>query len=226
MKILVFDTCFNKSYIVLREDNKILDSKIVYSDEKNYHSAFLIPELRNILIKNNIQIKNLDYIGINTGPGSFTGIRTGVTVARVLAQQANIELIGVESLKILSRINKTPKNTLVVTDARKNNVYTALYDSNNNEIIKPVLEAKDKILDYINNDTYVVTDSAINLYLKEKGIDSHNYEDNDNDIGLYLSDIVYEIINNNDENEYHWAKVKPLYPQRPSITKPKDINNV
>lgn len=224
MKILVFDTCFNKSYIVLREDNTILSSKIINSTEDNYHSAYVIPEIRNILKDNNIQIKDLEAIGINIGPGSFTGIRAGITIARVLAQQTNLKLIGIESLMILSKLNKTEKKSLIVTDARKNKVYTALYDKQNT-LIKPKLEDKENIIKYIDNNTYIISDKTINKYLNELNIESTIYEENDGNFGLYLSEITYNKIKENKE-DFNWAKVKPLYIQQPSITKPKEIKNV
>lgn len=225
MKILVFDTCFNKTYIVLREDEKIIFSKNIDSTEENYHSAYLIPEIRNLLKGNNLLIKDLDAIGVNIGPGSFTGIRAGITIARVLCQQAELKLVGIESLKILSRINKTKKNTLIVTDARKNKVYLALYDENANTLIEPKLEDKEKIAEYINENNFVITDNSIGNYLKEINIDYTPYEENDEDFGLYLSEIVYKELKSK-KDDFHWAKVKPLYIQQPSISKPKELKNV
>ncbi len=225
MKLLVFDTCFNKSHIVLRENEKIISCKIINSNEHNYHSAYLIPEIRNILRDNKIFIKDLDAIGVNIGPGSFTGIRAGITIARVLAQQSNIELIGVSSLQILAKSNTTSKNSLILLDARKNKVYLGLYDYHNNEIIKPMLTEKENIKNYINDDVFIITDKQTNQYLKENNIKAEEYENFEDKIGLYLSEITYNLLNSKDDY-YHWAKVKPLYIQQPSITKPKEQNNV
>lgn len=225
MKTLIFDTCFNKTYIVLRENDNILFSKNIVSTDENYHSAYLIPEIRNILKANNILIKDLDTIGVNIGPGSFTGIRAGITIARVLCQQAELKLVGIESLRILSKLNTTKNNSIVLTDARKNKVYLAVYDCNGNAIIKPKLEEKDKITEYIDKDIFVITDNSIGNYLKELNIQSMQFEENDNDFGLYLSNIVYSELNNT-KDDFHWAKVKPLYIQQPSISKPKELKNV
>ncbi len=221
MKILVFDTCFNKTYIVLREDNNILASKIIESDSRNYHSVYLIPEICNILKENKILIKDLYAIGVDIGPGSFTGIRAGITIARVLAQQANIKLAGIESLRILAKINNKKNNTLVMTDARKNNVYIAKYDINNNSYLKPILEAKENIEKHINSKDTIITDISTGIFLKEKGYSSINYEEHDNMTGIHLSDIVYSELKEN-STDFNWAKVKPLYIQPPSITKPKE----
>lgn len=225
MNILVFDTCFNKSYLVLRQEDKIIASKIIDSTETNYHSAYLIPEIRNILKDNNLLLKDIDVIGVNIGPGSFTGIRAGITIARVMAQQTGIKLVGIESLKVLSKINQSGKNTLVITDARKNKVYLALYNQNNDDIISPKLEDKERITDYINNDLIIITDKSIGSYLQENKINSIIYEDIESDFGLNLSELVQKELKS-DKNDFHWAKVKPLYIQKPSITKPKATENV
>lgn len=224
MLVLSFDTCFNKTYIVLRRDNKILANEVISSTEKEYHSVFLIPKIRDILKTNNILIKDLNAISVNIGPGSFTGIRAGITIARVLCQQSNIKLIGVPSLQILSFLNKTEKVTNVVLDARKNKVYFGKY-LNGKILQNPQLVELDEIQNVIENDSFVISDNKISEILKEKEINSIVYEQNDNDLGLYLSDISYEMLLNSEDN-FNWAKVKPLYIQPPSITKPKECKNV
>ena len=109
MKILVFDTCLDKMYVTLAEDDKILSSKIVTN---KYHSAFLISTIKELLKANNLTPQNIDAIGTNIGPGSFTGIRACTTVARMFAQQLNIPAVGISSLEILSKINNTEKTVL------------------------------------------------------------------------------------------------------------------
>ena len=104
MKLLAFDTCLDKTYILLRDDDKILSSKILKSDEKNYHSAYLISTIAKVLKENSMTPRDIDAIAINVGPGSFTGIRACTTVARVMAQELNIKAIGISSLEILSRV--------------------------------------------------------------------------------------------------------------------------
>lgn len=223
MITLVFDTCFNKTYIVLRKDDKILNNIVIESDEANYHSVYLIPKIRDILQKHSMLVKDVDAIGVNIGPGSFTGIRAGITIARVLSQQANLKLIGINSLQILSKLNKTEKNTVIVTDARKNKVYYALYNKNE-EIISPMLLDKDELLSKI-SDEVVVCDNSIFEFLNQNGINAINYENNDSELGLFLDELV-NITLKTKQDDFHWAKVKPMYIQPPSISKPKELKNV
>ena len=121
MITLAFDTCLDKMYAVLKKDGEIISSRIVENKDNKYHSAFLISTLQEIMSENNIKPQDIDLIGVNIGPGSFTGIRACVTVARVMAQQLNCKAVGVSSLEILSKISDN--NPLVALDARKNCVY-------------------------------------------------------------------------------------------------------
>lgn len=224
MLILNFDTCFNKTYITLRNNENIIENIVVSSTDKDYHSVFLIPKIRDILRKNNILIKDLTAIGVNIGPGSFTGIRAGITIARVLAQQANLKLVGVPSLQILSKINKNCGKTTVILDARKNKVYFAEYDGDKT-VTEPMLVEVDLLVEKTDKNSFIVTDSKMYELLKENGLNSVKYEENDSDLGLYLDDITYKMLKNSD-NDFNWAKVKPLYIQPPSISKPKAVKNV
>ena len=115
MWMLAFDTCLDKTYVTLTDGVKF-ENKIILSNDKNYHSAYLISTIVEVLKE-----EGLDCVAIDIGPGSFTGIRACVTVARMLAQQLNIKAVGVSSLEILSRI--LGDNDLVALDARKNKAY-------------------------------------------------------------------------------------------------------
>ena len=123
--LLTFDTCLNKTYVTLSDNEKIIDSRVIENKNEKYHSAFLISTIADILKKQNLMMQDIQAIGTNIGPGSFTGIRACVTVARVIAQQLNCPLVGVSSLEILSRLNKKSGNTAIMLDARKNQFYLA-----------------------------------------------------------------------------------------------------
>ena len=103
MKILAFDTCLDKTYVTLFDGEKYIN-KTILSTGENYHSAYLISTIVEILKSANLSPNDLDFISTDIGPGSFTGIRACTTVARMLAQQLDIGLVGVSSLEILSKI--------------------------------------------------------------------------------------------------------------------------
>lgn len=222
MKILSFDTCFSKTHIILSENETILSKKIAESDDTTYHSVHLLPMIVEILKEQNLSISDLDAIGINIGPGSFTGIRISATVARVFAQQANLKLVGIPSLQILSKINTTKENSTIILDARKNKVYFAVYDKNNNVIQEPMLLDKDELIHSINTSSNIISDLSIGKFLKENKVNFVNFEEYEQNIGEYLMLLTNKILNENPNNDFNFAKLKPLYIQPPSISKPKE----
>ena len=176
MKILYFDTCFDKAYIVLNDGGKQLSSKVIESTERNYHSAYLVSEICSILKENGLFVKDLNAIGFNKGPGSFTGIRASCVIARVFAQQFNIKLLGISSLEILPRLQDCgyQHETAAVLDARRHKAYFGLY-KNGIEITAPCLKDIDELPELINKDTVVISDSAAGAFLLEKGISSLDF---------------------------------------------------
>ena len=201
MNILAFDTCLDKTYITLIIDNKIVKSKIISSDGENYHSAYLISTIVNILKEAKIKPKDLDIIATDIGPGSFTGIRACVTVARVLAQQLNIKVIGISSLEILSKI--LGDNDLVVLDARKNKAY--VYD----EDIKGAIELEQ--VNELVKDRRVITDNSLLEMLNKNTTNAISYQNGNYPLGDILSKLALT------KDAIEWAKLKPLYIQPPPI---------
>lgn len=196
MIILAFDTCLDKMYAVLKKDSNILASRVIENHDNKYHSAFLISTLQEIMSENGIKPQDIDLIATNIGPGSFTGIRACVTVARVLAQQLNCKAVGISSLEILAKC--AGEKPLVALDARKNSAY--LYKDG---------EIKGAIaIDEINTDGYtVLTDDKLQPILGGTSYQQMN---------LPLGEILAELA---EQNSYDsdWRKLKPLYIQPPPM---------
>ena len=217
MKILTFDTSLDKTYVTLSDNSVFLADEIIENHNEKYHSAFLIPTIVSILKNNKLTMQDIDVIGTNIGPGSFTGIRACVTVARVMAQQLNIPLVGVSSLEILSQINNSQNKTIVVLDARKQQFYTASYKSGQ-EIQEPKLISKEELLKIDFENTKVISDEVSHDVLKEISVDTSIYTRINADLGKYLNALVTDKILSAQNDVYIWAKLKPLYLQAPPVT--------
>jgi tRNA threonylcarbamoyl adenosine modification protein YeaZ len=126
MYLLTFDTSLNRTYITLSRDEKILVFQIIGSENGIYHSEFLISAVDKILKDNSLEMKDINAVATNIGPGSFTGIRTCNTVARVMGQQLGIDVVGVCSLEIISLLNKTQKKRFVLWMREKQSVCCCL----------------------------------------------------------------------------------------------------
>ena len=215
MNILTFDTTLNKTYISFLKDNEIIENPIIENIDDKYHSAFLIQELAIILKKNNLKMQDIDVIGINIGPGSFTGIRACTTVARVIAQQTNALLVGISSLEILSKINNQNEKTLVTLDARKSSAYAAIYQDGI-EIEPPHILKLEELYTKA-RDLTIISDAFLFNKLREKKIKTINYEEGNYPLNEYLAKIVIERLTSYENSTFNWATVKPLYIQSPSI---------
>lgn len=198
MITLAFDTCLDKMYAVIKKDGKILSSRVVENRDNKYHSAFLISTLQEIMSENGIVPKDIDLIATNIGPGSFTGIRACVTVARVMAQQLECRAVGVSSLEILSKI--ADGKPLVALDARKDSAY--LYCDGE---IKGAVKLDD-VKNIIATGKYdVITDDKLQPILGGKSYQQGKYS---------LGEILAELAENTSA-EGNWRKLKPLYIQPP-----------
>lgn len=198
MITLAFDTCLDKMYAVLKKDGEILASKVVENTGNKYHSAFLISTLQEIMSLNDVTPQDVNLIAVNIGPGSFTGIRACVTVARVMAQQLDCKAVGVSSLEILSRL--ADKNPLVALDARKDSAYL-YYDGEIRGAIR-----LEEVQEIIKNGEYsVITDDKLQPILG-----GTSYQQITCQLGEILADIA-----ENKNAEGNWRKLKPLYIQPP-----------
>ena len=203
MKILVFDTCLDKMYVTLTDNEKILSSKIVTNKDNKYHSAFLISTIKSVLKENSLNPQDLNAIGTNIGPGSFTGIRACTTVARTMAQQLKLPAVGISSLEILEQISKG-KNTAVALDARKNCAYFLI----NGEIKGAMqLEEVEQILQ--KGDYTLITDDKL-----QQRLGGTSYQQEQYPLGDILAKLTYEKLKT---NECKWQELKPLYIQPPPM---------
>ena len=205
MKILAFDTCLDKTYITLAEDDKVLRSETIVSDGQNYHSAYLISTIVKVLKELNLTPKDIDMIATDIGPGSFTGIRACTTVARVLAQQLDIKAVGISSLEILSKI--LGGNDLVALDARKNKAY--IYDGD----IKGAIELEQ--VDELVKGRTLITDNSLLERFSQFTDKAVSYQVSDYPLGEILAHLAYEKAIDNDKTD--WRKLKPLYIRPPPV---------
>ena len=101
------------------------------NDEKYSHSTKLHSFTNEVISDSKITINELSAIAVSKGPGSYTGLRIGVAAAKGLCFSLDIPLISVSTLLILSKQIKISSGLILpVLDARRNEVYSAIYDAN------------------------------------------------------------------------------------------------
>lgn len=114
-------------------EGKIFAERMV--NNKRTHSVNLLPMVRDVLADAGIDKNMLDGIAVTTGPGSFTGLRIGMSTAKSLAQVLNLPVAGVPTLESLAYPLSGQAGLICpVLNARKNELYAALYRSNGKEL--------------------------------------------------------------------------------------------
>ncbi len=126
MKILAFETTSHVASVAVLSDEMLLGEFTI--NHPKTHSQKLMPMLEMLLEALEIKISEFDYLAVTSGPGSFTGVRIGVATVKGLAQPHNIPVIAVSSLEALCQPFMGFEGLICpIMDARKNEVYTALY---------------------------------------------------------------------------------------------------
>ena len=129
--LLHIETCTKMCSVALSKNGQLLDC--IENDAENFiHGEYLTVFIEEILAKNNLLPNQLAAVSFSSGPGSYTGLRIGLSTAKGLCFALSIPLISVSTLKVLAFIGKQqhPNSTLVpMLDARRNEVYCEIFNS-------------------------------------------------------------------------------------------------
>ena len=138
MKILALDSSgLVASVAILTEEVMLAEYTVNY---KKTHSQTLLPMLEEIVKMVEMDLSEVDAIAVASGPGSFTGLRIGSATAKGLGLALNKPIIPVPTLDGLAyNLYGTDQLICPMMDARRNQVYTGIYEFNNNEfsVLKP-----------------------------------------------------------------------------------------
>lgn len=164
MLILALDTSTQSASIALLDDSVIL-CEININLGVN-HSVVVLPAIHDLCRISHTEIGNIDLFACTRGPGSFTGLRVGISTVKGIALATGKPVVGVSTLDALA-YNLVSSEMLVcpMLDARKNQVYTALYRTKPDNILEikeheRIVDVKD-FLSNIDNKTLFVGDGAM-----------------------------------------------------------------
>ena len=122
MRILAIETSGSAFSVALAEKGKLV-SEIFWRSGLR-HSELLVPAIKRILKKARWKINSIKKVAVSTGPGSFTGIRVGLSCAKTLAQAYNIPLVGIDTIDVLTAGAKnTGREVIPVIDALRDEVF-------------------------------------------------------------------------------------------------------
>ena len=191
MNCLAIDTGGNHLTVLLIKEGKVYKNHIENAMLK--HSVTLMPEIENLLIKTDTKLSDIDKYCAVVGPGSFTGIRIGVSAIKALAYANNKKVFGVTSFLSLA-YNSDEDKVLSVIDAKHDNFYVCGFDGKK-EVIKPSFVSYDDLKTLAKGYT-VVSDSEIGIeHIK----------------GDYLKGFEKAVLNNFENVNLDIEELVPLY---------------
>ena len=178
-KILCADTSSQLCSVSIFNNDDLVDN--VNSKIERSHSKLLLKLIDSLLNKNNLSIKDLDAFSIAKGPGSYTGLRIGVSTFKGLCYSLEKPLISINTLEILSvlakqKINDNVYNLCPMIDARRMEVFTKLLNQDLEEVDvdKALILEEDSFKNFKNNKIYFFGDGSYKF--KKISIDkNHNF---------------------------------------------------
>lgn len=184
MRVLYIDTSSSYLYTGIVEDGILLSE--IKKEFGHSLSEEALPEIVSMFQNNNIKPEEIDKIIVVNGPGSFTGIRIGITIAKVYAWSLNIPITTITSLEAMMLSSEANLPRVPMIDARRKYVFSAIYDKDNRQILKPqhikiedlkqelqqlpnyMIITNDKIEDFNNTEKYNPNIIKIVEYFKNK----------------------------------------------------------
>ena len=159
MKILGIDTSTRFCSLGLIEEDSVL-IEYTLNNSKKKHSSILIPTIKDMLERINLTLQDIDGIAVSLGPGSFTGLRVGLGVAKGLSYACSLPLLGIPTLDALAfSLKEIPYLICPILEAKRDEIYDVVFRGGNK---------LSKVLDYKCEDIYSLV-VRVSL-LKEKVI--------------------------------------------------------
>lgn len=195
MKILVADTSSSVCAVGIFEDEKLINENTL--DNGKTHSENFMPLVKKTLEEAFLSLKDIKFIGVVVGPGSFTGIRIGVASCKAMAEVMNVKMVPVTSLEVLAG-NEIGKANIICSmiDARNNQVYCGIFDKDVNKKEEFIADDVYKVLENLKKyddimfvgDATVLHVQVIKEVLFGKKIQfSDNNKQNANSLGIIVN---------------------------------------
>ena len=158
MKILAIDTASDVCGVSILEDKKCLCK--LDTNTGRTHSENLMPMIQEALEKTGLSLKEIELLVCDKGPGSFTGIRIGVSTVKAFCDSLSIPCVGISSLEALAYQVKDEGLIASIIDCKNDNCYYALYEFKNGvyeERIAPVADTIENVLLSLQNYAVPIT---------------------------------------------------------------------
>ena len=156
MMLLAVDTTANLATAALFRDGTLVAER--EADASKKHAETVLPLIDNLLEENGVSISQIDLFAVDIGPGSFTGVRIGVSLVNALAFATGRRVVAIDALQALYQSSEEAhKPVCAMIDARNGNAYAALYQTGKT-LITPEAVAIEAFLAQVPADAVFVGD--------------------------------------------------------------------
>lgn len=226
MRILGITTSSKTCSVAIIEDEKVIGEKII-SDTKT-HSEILIPLISQLLSETNINLSSFDYLACDIGPGSFTGIRIGISTIKAFSEITSIPICAVSSLEgLAAQIDSSVGTIVSLIDARNNQAYCGIFDTTYSTIESYIADSIDNIITILKNVntqiTFVGDASILHHDLLYDNFPEANFSNKSIITASNIAKISKIKIANNDL--YSADTLLPLYLRKSQAERMKEIQN-
>lgn len=165
--ILCIETATTNCSVAIAHNGKTLAVKEDYNGSYS-HAEKLHLFIQEILEEHNLKLSNLDAVAISTGPGSYTGLRIGVSAAKGLCFSLDIPLISVPTLTALANQAEQQGIVIPMLDARRMEVYAAVFNTAKEQILKTsaIILEPDSFREYLERDQVYFIGSGVEKFQK------------------------------------------------------------
>lgn len=192
--ILNIDTAQENAFVCFSENGSPI-ATIEHSIQKD-HASFLHQAIQSIAQQLNIELNEIDAVAVSNGPGSYTGLRVGLSSAKGICYALNKPLICIDSLQIMAKefVDQTANETLIcpLIDARRMEVFTAVYNNDLQCIVtaNAMILGPDSFGDMLKTKKMIFTGSGADKFQKILSSPNADFRSNKN-IPLAMSQLTH-----------------------------------
>lgn len=174
MKILSVSTATSNLSVALNEDQEILLEKNEH-DQRN-HSEHLDPNIDQLLKKQALTLKDIDRFAVAIGPGSYTGLRIGITTIKMFASILNKEVVGISTLQALAKSVDSEGLIVAGLDARNDNYFAGVYQLDRQGIPQNIIPDGHYHIDQLVEElkTYLENHPVTDIIFVGSGLSKHD----------------------------------------------------
>lgn len=176
MYTLAFDTTANGCAIALLDNNKIIGK---YDEEMDFGQAeVLIPQIEKLLQQNNLTFAQIGLLGVCTGPGSFTGVRSSIAAARAFAlANPQMTITGVSAFEAYMHsldISELSRLNAVIIETKRDDFYFQLFNGKSEKLEDAAALPYEQIIDKLKGQTVTLIGNGVERFLdKPSGLILH-----------------------------------------------------